>query len=77
MAKVNIGRIAPVMKGEWIVSYDYQLYDVVYYKGTTYINTSESNLGNIPPDSATWVLVAKRGRGGINFDKIGKEYKEW
>lgn len=86
MSKKIIGRIAPVMCGEWNQSKKYEVYDVVYRYGSTYIaiigsdsDAYEANL-NIDPatdDGTYWVLVAQRGGDGIDFINTDKLYKDY
>ena len=80
MSKVVIGRIAPIMRGEWNKSYPYERYDVVYYKGVTYISEmDEPNVNHNPLGTVDkyWRVVAQRGGDGINFTEIGKIYNDY
>ena len=79
MSKVNIGRIAPVMQGEWSKNTLYQLYDIVFYKGASYISNIENNINQNPLDkiNVSWRLVAERGGDGINLTITDKTYDDF
>lgn len=77
--KTYIGRIAPVFKGEWnnVVHYTYM--DVVYYKGSSYVNLVTDNYNIIPVTSMNgyWQMIANRGGDGINYEDLNIDYKDF
>jgi hypothetical protein len=62
MAKVNLGRIRTVFKGEWVAG-AYEVDDVVLYAGSSYTCISNSTSSDDPTDTAFWVQSA----GGLEF----------
>ena len=62
MARVNLGRIRTVFKGEWAAA-AYEVDDVVLYAGSAYTCIAVAASGNDPTDTAFWIKSA----GGIEF----------
>ncbi len=62
MARINLGRIRTVFKGEWVAA-AYVIDDVVLYAGSAYTCIAVAASGNNPTDTAFWVQSA----GGIEF----------
>ena len=62
MARVNLGRIRTVFKGEWAAA-AYEVDDVVLYAGSAYTCIAVAASGNDPTDAAFWTKSA----GGIEF----------
>lgn len=55
-------------RGEWTVESVYEINDVVYWQGSSFV-ARESNHGNEPTfESAVWMVIAKKGEDG----KAGK-----
>jgi len=62
MAKVSLGRIRTVFKGEWAPA-AYEVDDVVLYAGSSYTCIAIAGAGDLPTDTAFWVQSA----GGLEF----------
>jgi len=62
MARVNLGRIRTVFKGEWAAN-AYEVDDVVLYAGSAYTCIAVAASGNDPTDTAFWIKSA----AGIEF----------
>lgn len=58
MAQINIGRILPIFKGNWVSTTKYTKLDVVYYNGSSYVALAD-NTNTTPRNSMPWQLVAK------------------
>jgi hypothetical protein len=62
MARVNLGRIRTVFKGEWAAG-AYEVDDVVLYAGSAYTCIAIAASGNDPTDAAFWI----KSSGGTEF----------
>ncbi len=62
MAKVNLGRVRTVFKGEWVAA-AYVIDDVVLYAGSSYTCIAVAASANDPSDTTHWTKSA----GGLEF----------
>lgn len=59
------GKIGPsfIWKGNWSLTYEYKINDVVYYNGSTYVAVNFSNNSNPEIDTFNWELMAYGEKG--------------
>lgn len=56
----NLGRILPVFRGTWNVAAVYEVMDVVYYNGSSYVAKS-NNTNKLPTNTTYWQIIALKG----------------
>ena len=70
----DLGKVAYVSKGAYDSTIEYEINDVVTYKGSSYVSKENENKGNVPSKESThWQLVAEKGEKGDTPVK-GKDY---
>ena len=60
MAKQILGKVVPIVKGNYSSSTQYAMLDIVYYNGSSYI-AKTSVIGQAPTNTTYWQLLAKQG----------------
>ena len=57
MATINLGRVRPVYKGDYLAGTAYTNLDIVKYNGALYI-ALQSTTGNLPTDITYWAVLS-------------------
>lgn len=55
----DLGKVAYLNKGNYDENTNYEINDVVSYKGSSYVSLMNDNKGNIPTDTNFWSVVAQ------------------
>lgn len=61
MARLNLGKVSVIFKGEYSSSAVYNKLDVVTYQGSSYECKSDNTVGIVPTNITYWSLVAQKG----------------
>lgn len=69
MAKENLGKVMMIVKGEYSNDITYEILDIVYYNGSSYVCKKDS-VGNTPENLEYWQLIAEKGSKPI----LGVDY---
>ena len=64
MPTINLGRIQPIMRGDWDSVTTYTKLDGVSYQGSSYMAFQDPPAGTVPTDTAYWQLMSQRGVDG-------------
>ena len=73
MAKIVIGKVAPIFKGAWSSTVTYTRLDIVKYMGSSYVCIVGNTSGSLPTDESKWVLVAEKGDIGVVDLTVGNK----
>lgn len=58
----DLGKIIPRVKGNYSSSQQYEMLDIVYYQGSSYIAKSASKFSNkVPTNTTYWQILAAKG----------------
>lgn len=73
MAKIVIGKVAPIFKGAWSSTVTYTRLDIVKYMGSSYVCIVNNTSGSLPTDESKWLLVAEKGDMGAVDLTVGNK----
>ena len=59
MAIVDLGKITFFNQGEWIKARNYEINDIISYKGSSLAILMNGNIGNEPKEGVNWTLMVK------------------
>lgn len=70
MAVIDLGRVRAVHKGEYSETTDYEFFDQVTHKGSSYLCNAKEGApaGTLLTDNTKWVLLAQAGEKGDKGD---------